>query len=84
MSLPPPTWLGYIFIYPLVTTHRLVYLWGLRAKLISEALKRSTGAEAGSVNWLTLGCPEWLAVRAERLGFNFPTGGRHLTRRSWQ
>ena len=45
-----------------------------RAERISAALRRRSGAEADTSDWRALGCPDWLAARAERLGFRFPTG----------
>jgi hypothetical protein len=46
---------------------------------IKERLQQKL-AESGSavvskpMDWAALGVPEWLADRAERLGFLFPTG----------
>ena len=45
-----------------------------RAQRVRDALVRLNGVAAGPNDWLALGCPEWLATRAERLGFNYPTG----------
>ncbi len=42
---------------------------------ISDALRRRSGSAAGPSDWRQLGVPEWLADRAEQLGFRFPTGG---------
>ena len=51
---------------------------GFRAQRVRDALRRLTGAEAGPSDWSGLGCPEWLASRAERLGFSYPTGAAVL------
>ena len=42
---------------------------------ISDALRRRSGAAAQPSDWRELGIPEWLADRAEQLGYRFPTGG---------
>lgn len=56
--------------------------WSLAAKL-RDLLRLLTGAGGGGEgkpqalpsDWHGLGITGWLADRAERLGFNFPTGG---------
>jgi len=46
----------------------------LAAAVRDELAARSGGGGAGSIDWRDLGVPEWLADRAARLGFRFPTG----------
>jgi hypothetical protein len=41
---------------------------------IRDTLKSSGKAEGGLLDWRAVGVPEWLADRAERLGYTFPTG----------
>ena len=41
---------------------------------ISDALRRRSGSAAGPTDWRQLGVSEWLADRAEQLGYRFPTG----------
>ena len=45
------------------------------AATLSKMLKELQGADANLVlDWRSFGCPDWLAERAEQMGFRFPTG----------
>eukprot|EP00967_Tisochrysis_lutea_P157252 scaffold318671_cov19-Tisochrysis_lutea.AAC.1 len=33
-----------------------------------------TGSQDARIDWASLGLPDWLTDRVERLGFRFPTG----------
>ena len=46
--------------------------WKQAAKL-RDALHAQTGG-ASQLDWRQYGLPEWLADRADRLGYRFPTG----------
>ena len=49
------------------------------AALVSKKLKEVQGAEANlTLDWRSFGCPDWLAERAEQMGFRFPTGACSL------
>lgn len=42
---------------------------------LSQSLRDIQGPDADlKLDWKSLGCLEWLAERAEQLGYNFPTG----------
>ena len=47
--------------------------YGLAARLRNQLQEQGKGAKV-SLDWRSFGCPEWLAERAEQLGFRFPTG----------
>ena len=48
--------------------------YGLAAQ-IRDRLAELTGNDSEvSADWIKLGIPEWLAERAERIGYRFPTG----------
>ena len=49
--------------------------YGLAAH-IRDRLAELTGSDSeATADWTKLGVPEWLAERAERIGYRFPTGG---------
>lgn len=44
-----------------------------QAARISNRLKELQGADANAIlDWRSFGCPDWLAERAEQMGFRFP------------
>ena len=48
--------------------------YGLAAR-IRDRLTEVTGNDSElSADWIKLGIPEWLAERAEKIGYRFPTG----------
>ena len=47
--------------------------YGLAARLRNQ-LQGLGEVAKGNLDWRSFGCPEWLAERAEQLGFKFPTG----------
>ena len=46
----------------------------LAAQLRDKLTQLSGGDAEATADWRTLGIPEWLADRAERIGYRFPTG----------
>jgi hypothetical protein len=45
------------------------------AARLRDRLRQLSGRDAGTpADWRALGIPEWLADRAERIGYRFPTG----------
>ena len=50
------------------------------APRLRDRLRALLGDWAGPTDWFGLGLPKWLAERAERLGFRFPTEARALLR----
>ncbi len=45
------------------------------AALLRNKLNDEQGADANfTLDWRSFGCPDWLAERAEQMGFSFPTG----------
>ena len=45
-----------------------------RASQLRDKLKAVQGSSDSLADWREYGCPDWLAERAEKLGFRFPTG----------
>ena len=45
-----------------------------RASQLRDQLKAVQGSSDSLADWREYGCPDWLADRAEKLGFRFPTG----------
>ncbi len=45
-----------------------------RASQLRDKLKALQGTSDAIADWREYGCPDWLADRAEKLGFRFPTG----------
>ena len=45
-----------------------------RASELRDKLKALQGTSNSLADWRESGCPDWLADRAEKLGFRFPTG----------
>lgn len=45
-----------------------------RASQLRDQLKAIQGSSDSLADWREYGCPDWLADRAEKLGFRFPTG----------
>ena len=45
-----------------------------RASKLRDQLKALQGTNSAIADWREYDCPEWLADRAEKLGFRFPTG----------
>lgn len=43
---------------------------------LRDRLRKLVGEWAGPTDWFGLGLPKWLAERAERMGFRFPTEAR--------
>ena len=45
------------------------------AALLSKKLREVQGVDANlTLDWRSFGSPDWLAERAEQMGFKFPTG----------
>ena len=44
------------------------------ASQVRDQLQSVVGGDTGTADWRDLGVPEWLADRAERMGFKYATG----------
>ena len=49
--------------------------YGLAARIRDRLSELTDGESERSADWRKLGIPEWLASRAECMGYRFPTGG---------
>lgn len=45
-----------------------------QAATLRDKLRELQGEQGASLDWRALGVLEWLAERAEQMGFKFPTG----------
>ena len=50
----------------------------IKDRLQAKLLESGSAVVSRPMDWSALGVPEWLADRAERLGFMFPTGVRRM------